>query len=136
MKRARCGVDTGSGIQVLGLWRLMAYNWCPRLRCRYLRTREHTRAEKRRWQEWCDALFLLICHVGRDLFPTGRRLLASERARWSAVVAEAKGLFDKTLLPPNRADGPLPRHAGERVRGIRQRIIEKSPGSSRVPRPR
>ena len=59
----------GVGLHVLGLLRLMAYNGVSRLRCRYLRTREHTRAEKRRWQEWCDALFLLICHVGRDLFP-------------------------------------------------------------------
>jgi len=49
--------------------RLMAYNLVALLRCRYLRTREQTRAEKRRWQEWCDMLFLLICQAGRDLFP-------------------------------------------------------------------
>jgi Transposase DDE domain len=62
-----CG--QGVGIQVLGLLRLMAYNLVSLLRCRYLRTREQTRAEKRRWQECCDLLFLLISQVGRDLFP-------------------------------------------------------------------
>ena len=62
-----CG--QGVGIQVLGLLRLMAYNVVSLLRCRYLRQREQTRAEKRRWQEWCDLLFLLICQAGRNLFP-------------------------------------------------------------------
>jgi predicted transposase YbfD/YdcC len=62
-----CG--QGVGIQVLGLWRLMAYNLVSLWRCRYLRTREQTRAEKRRWQECCDLLFLLLSQVGRDLFP-------------------------------------------------------------------
>lgn len=62
-----CG--QGVGIQVLGLLRLMAYNVVSLLRYRYLRTRDHTRAEKRRWQELCDGLFLLICQVGSNLFP-------------------------------------------------------------------
>lgn len=62
-----CG--QGVGIQVLGLLRLMAYNLVSLLRCRYLRRREHTRAEKRGWQEWCDVLLLLICHVDGHLFP-------------------------------------------------------------------
>jgi len=62
-----CG--QGVGIQMLGLLRLMAYNLVSLLRCRYLRTREQARAEKRRWQECCDMLFLLICQAGRDLFP-------------------------------------------------------------------
>jgi len=62
-----CG--QGVGIQVLGLLRLMAYNVVSRLRCRYLCMREQRRAEKRRWQECCDALFLLICQAGRTLFP-------------------------------------------------------------------
>jgi Transposase DDE domain len=62
-----CG--QGVGIQVLGLLRLMAYNVVSLLRSRYLRTRDHTRAEKRRWQELCDGLFLLICQVGSHLFP-------------------------------------------------------------------
>lgn len=65
-----CG--QGVGIQVLGLLRLMAYNLVSLLRCRYLRTREQTSAEKRRWQEWCDLLFLLISQVGRDLLPPRR----------------------------------------------------------------
>ena len=59
----------GVGIQVLGVLRVMAYNLVSWLRCRYLRTREPTRAEKRRWQACCDGLFLLICQAGRDLFP-------------------------------------------------------------------
>ena len=47
----------------------MAYNLVSLLLCRYLRTREQTRAEKKRWQECCDPLLLLISQVGRDLFP-------------------------------------------------------------------
>jgi len=66
--KAWCG--QGVGVQVLGLLRLMAYNLVSWLRCRYLRAREQTRAEKRRWQEWCDVLFLLICQTGPDLFPS------------------------------------------------------------------
>lgn len=62
-----CG--QGLGIQVLGLLRLMAYNLVSWLRCRYLRQRAQTRAERRRWQECCEVLFLLICQAGRDLFP-------------------------------------------------------------------
>src|SRR5262249_8696201 len=65
--KAWCG--QGVGIQVLGLLRLMAYNLVSWLRCRYLRTREQTRAEKRRWQERCDVLFLLMCKAGRHLAP-------------------------------------------------------------------
>ena len=57
------------GIQVLGLWRLMAYHVVSRLRCRDLCRREQHRAEKRRWQACCDALLLLICQAGRTLFP-------------------------------------------------------------------
>jgi predicted transposase YbfD/YdcC len=59
----------GLGIQVLGFLRLMAYNVVSLLRYRYLRTGEHTRAEKRRWQELCDGLFLLIYQLGSHLFP-------------------------------------------------------------------
>jgi len=66
-RKVWCG--QGVGIQMLGLLRLMAYNVVSLLRCRYLRIREQTRREKRRWQECCDVLFLLICHVGRHLFP-------------------------------------------------------------------
>jgi hypothetical protein len=62
-----CG--QGVGLQVLGLLRLMAYNLVSLWRYRYLRRREQTRAEKRRWQALCDALFLLRCPAGRDLFP-------------------------------------------------------------------
>jgi hypothetical protein len=64
--KAWCG--QGLGIQMLGLLRLMAYNMVSRLRCRYLRTRERMRAE-RRWKELCDVLWLLICQGGSDLFP-------------------------------------------------------------------
>jgi hypothetical protein len=59
----------GVGIQVLGFLRLMASNVVSLLRYRYLRTRDHTKAAKRRWQELCDGLFLLICQVGSHLFP-------------------------------------------------------------------
>jgi hypothetical protein len=62
-----CG--QGVGIQVLGLLRLMAYNLVSRLRCRYLRQREERRAEKRRWQEMCDLLFLLIVGEVNEIFP-------------------------------------------------------------------
>ena len=62
-----CG--QGLGIQVLGLLRLMAYNLVSLLRCRYLRTREDARAAKRRWQEFCDVLFLLIGGELGALFP-------------------------------------------------------------------
>lgn len=62
-----CG--QGLGIQVLGLLRLMAYNLVSLLRCRYLRTREDARAAKRRWQECCDVLFLLIGGEIGALFP-------------------------------------------------------------------
>jgi hypothetical protein len=62
-----CG--QGVGIQVLGLLRLMAYHVVSLLRSRYLRAREHAKAEKRRWQVWCDGLFLLICQPASDLFP-------------------------------------------------------------------
>ncbi|MGH8057692.1 MAG: hypothetical protein ACREOH_10735, partial [Candidatus Entotheonellia bacterium] len=62
-----CG--QGVGIQVLGLLRLMAYNVVSQLRCRYLQIREQTRAEKRRWQAWCDVLCLLIGQAGSTLFP-------------------------------------------------------------------
>jgi hypothetical protein len=66
-RKVWCG--QGVGLQVLGLLRLMAYNVVSWLRCRDLPRREQTRAEKRRWQAWCDTLFLLIGSVGRDLFP-------------------------------------------------------------------
>jgi hypothetical protein len=62
-----CG--QGVGIHVLGLLRLMAYNLVSLLRCRYLRQRAQTRAEKRSGQEWCEMLFLLGCQAGRTLFP-------------------------------------------------------------------
>jgi hypothetical protein len=65
--KAWCG--QGFGIQMLGLLRLMAYNWVSLLRCRYLRTRKRISAERRRWKELCDVLLLLICQVGSDLFP-------------------------------------------------------------------
>lgn len=65
--KAWCG--QGVGIQVLGLLRLMAYNLVSRMRCRYLHQRDQSRAAKRRWQECCEMLFLLICHAARDLFP-------------------------------------------------------------------
>jgi hypothetical protein len=65
--KAWCG--QGVGIQVLGLLRLMAYNLVSLLRCRYLRTRERIRAEKRRWQECCELLFLLICKTGSGPLP-------------------------------------------------------------------
>jgi hypothetical protein len=65
--KAWCG--QGLGIQALGLLRLMAYNLVAQLRYRYLRIRERTRAEKRRWQEVCDLLLLLLCQLGRDFFP-------------------------------------------------------------------
>jgi hypothetical protein len=66
-RKVWCG--QGVGIQVLGLLRLMAYNLVSLLRYRYLRRRAQTRAVNRRWQELCDALFLLLCPAGRDLFP-------------------------------------------------------------------
>ena len=59
----------GVGIQMLGWLRFMAYHVVSLLRCRSVRRREQTRAEKRSWQECGDVLFLLICHVGRHLFP-------------------------------------------------------------------
>lgn len=59
----------GLGIQVLGLLRLMAYNLVSLLRCRYLRQRDETRAERRRWEEFSDVLLLLISQVDRALFP-------------------------------------------------------------------
>jgi len=62
-----CG--QGVGIQVLGLLRLMTYNTVAWLRCRYVRTRDATRAERRRWEEFADLLWLLLSHVGSDLFP-------------------------------------------------------------------
>ena len=66
-RKVWCG--PGVGIQVRGWVRLMAYNLVSRLRCRDWRTREQTSAEKRRWPEGCDRLFLLISPVDRDLFP-------------------------------------------------------------------
>lgn len=63
-----CG--QGVGIQVLGLLRLMAYNLVSLLRCRYLRRRDETRAERRRWEEFADVLLLLISQVDRALFPS------------------------------------------------------------------
>lgn len=62
-----CG--QGLGIQVLGLLRLMAYNLVSMLRCRYLRKRDETRAERRRWEEFSDVLLLLISQVGSAIFP-------------------------------------------------------------------
>lgn len=62
-----CG--QGVGIQVLGLLRLMAYNLVALLRCRCLRHREERKAEKRRWQELCDLLFLLIVGEVNEIFP-------------------------------------------------------------------
>jgi hypothetical protein len=62
-----CG--QGVSIQVLGLLRLMAYNLVSWLRCRSLRQRDETRAERRRWEEFSDLLWLLISHVGSALFP-------------------------------------------------------------------
>ena len=62
-----CG--QGLGIQVLGLLRLMAYNLVSLLRCRYLRTREAAKETKRRWNELCDVLFLLIAGESRNIFP-------------------------------------------------------------------
>ena len=62
-----CG--QGLGIQVLGLLRLMAYNLVSRLRCRYLQTREDAREAKRRWNEVCDVLFLLIAGENSERFP-------------------------------------------------------------------
>ena len=66
-RKVWCG--QGVGIQVLGLLRLMAYNLVSSLRCRYLRTRGQRGAEKRRWRECCDMLFLLISYAARELFP-------------------------------------------------------------------
>lgn len=62
-----CG--QGVGIQVLGLLRLMAYNLVALLRCRYLGQGDERRAEKRRWREWCDLLWLLITREGQKEFP-------------------------------------------------------------------
>lgn len=50
-------------VTVLGL-RLMAYNLVSRLRCRYLLRRAERAAAKRRWQEWCDVILLVI--AGKD----------------------------------------------------------------------
>jgi len=65
--KAWCG--QGFGIQVLGLLRLMAYHLVSLLRCRYLRTREDAREAKRRWQECCAVVFLLIGGEIGALFP-------------------------------------------------------------------
>lgn len=51
-------------IRILGLLRLMAYNLVAHLRCRYQERRAAQAACCRRWQEWCDFLFLVL---------TGRR---------------------------------------------------------------
>lgn len=120
-----CG--QGVGIQVLGLLRLMAYNVVSLLRCRYWRTQEHTRTEKRRWQAWCDALFLLICQVGRALFPpqAGDRWHLNEPAgQWS--WPRRRGSLTSTLLPTNTVDGPWPRHVGGCVREIGRRITGRA----------
>jgi hypothetical protein len=65
----KVGCGQGVGLQVRGLWRLMAYNVGSRLRGRDLCMREQRRAEQRRWQACCEALLLLICQAGRTLFP-------------------------------------------------------------------
>ena len=89
-----CG--QGVGIQVLGLLRLMAYNLVSLLRCRYLRRRDETRAERRRWEE------LLGCAVAPHqssrscslpLPPGNRRHLTPPAGRRSSL--REGELFDK-----------------------------------------
>jgi hypothetical protein len=60
MKTPAGGCGQGLGIQVLGLLRLMAYNLVSHLRSRYLRQRDERASAKRRWQEWCDLMLLVI----------------------------------------------------------------------------
>jgi hypothetical protein len=60
-----CGQNVA--IRILGLLRLMAYNLVSHLRCRYQQRRAAQAALCRRWQEWCDFLFLVL---------TGRRAQA------------------------------------------------------------
>ena len=65
-------------------------------------------------------------------FPIGRRPSASEGARWEAVTATERGIFDKTATADSRS--------GQAVAALREETCardpraeqHKSPGSSRV----
>ena len=96
MRTPRRGVDKAWASESMAFLRLMAYNLVSLLRCRYLRRRDETRAERRRWEEFSDVLLLLISQVDRALFPLppgNRRHLTPPAGRRSSL--REGELFDK-----------------------------------------